>query len=99
MASSLTLLSAEVEGRSYGGGVMKLETKEAERLLVPILDAAAVAQLEGAFPEMSALVSAGNVEAAARLADDVLGLDHDVLWNAYLAFRSRRLGRRRARAA
>jgi adenine-specific DNA methylase len=30
-----TALSAEVEGRTYGGGVLKLETKEAERVLVP----------------------------------------------------------------
>ena len=32
--SSSTRLSAEIEGRSYGGGVLKLETKEAERVLV-----------------------------------------------------------------
>lgn len=30
-----TALSAELEGRTYGGGVLKLETKEAERVLVP----------------------------------------------------------------
>jgi adenine-specific DNA-methyltransferase len=29
-------LSAELEGRTYGGGVLKLETKEAERVLVPV---------------------------------------------------------------
>lgn len=33
--SSLTMLSAELVGRSYGGGVLKLEPTEAERLLVP----------------------------------------------------------------
>jgi adenine-specific DNA-methyltransferase len=33
--NSLTLLSAEIEGRSYGGGVLKLEPKECDRLLVP----------------------------------------------------------------
>ncbi len=35
--NSLTLLSAEIVGRSYGGGVLKLEPTEAERLLVPPL--------------------------------------------------------------
>jgi hypothetical protein len=30
-----TALSAELEGRMYGGGVLKLETKEAEQVLVP----------------------------------------------------------------
>jgi adenine-specific DNA-methyltransferase len=33
--NSLTLLSAELVGRSYGGGILKLEPTEAERLLVP----------------------------------------------------------------
>ncbi len=37
----LTAASAEIEGRSYGGGVLELEPTEAERLLIPnILDAA-----------------------------------------------------------
>jgi adenine-specific DNA methylase len=31
----VTALSAELEGRTYGGGVLKLETKEAERVLLP----------------------------------------------------------------
>ena len=33
--NSLTLLSAELSGRSYGGGVLKLEPTEAEAVLVP----------------------------------------------------------------
>ena len=33
--NSLTLLSAELAGRSYGGGVLKLEPTEAEALLLP----------------------------------------------------------------
>lgn len=39
----LTAASAEVEGRSYGGGVLELEPSEAERLLMP-------ATLNGAVP-------------------------------------------------
>jgi adenine-specific DNA-methyltransferase len=35
--NSLTLLSAELVGRSYGGGILKLEPTEAERLLIPPL--------------------------------------------------------------
>jgi len=34
--SSLTMLSAELVGRSYGGGVLKLEPSEAERLVVAV---------------------------------------------------------------
>jgi adenine-specific DNA-methyltransferase len=37
--NSATLVSCELRGRSYGGGVLKLETREAERVLVPIPDA------------------------------------------------------------
>jgi hypothetical protein len=33
--NSLTMLSAELVGRSYGGGVLKLEPTEAERLVIP----------------------------------------------------------------
>lgn len=33
--TSLTAASAEIEGRSYGGGVLELEPTEAERLLMP----------------------------------------------------------------
>jgi adenine-specific DNA-methyltransferase len=36
--NSLTLLSAELVGRSYGGGILKLEPTEAERLLIPAFD-------------------------------------------------------------
>jgi len=36
--NSLTLLSAEVEGRSFGGGVLELVPSEVARLLVPTID-------------------------------------------------------------
>ena len=99
MASSITLLSAEIEGRAYGGGVLKLETKEAERLLVPVCREAELERLMEVFPDIDALVKGRDIEAAARTADDVLGIDHDRIWWAYLTFRARRLGRRRARVA
>ena len=96
MCSSLTLLSAEIEGRAYGGGVLKLETKEAERLLVPVLGDRRVEGLLEAFGRVNALRTAGELEAAASITDDLLGLNHARLWAAYLVFRGRRLGRRRA---
>ena len=99
MASSLTLLSAEIEGRAYGGGVLKLETKEAERVLVPLLATERAQRLTAEFPAISGLVQAGEIEGAACAADDVLGIDHEKIWAAYLTFRTRRLGRRRARVA
>jgi adenine-specific DNA-methyltransferase len=99
MASSITLLSAEIEGRAYGGGVLKLETKEAERLLVPVGSPAQLERLAALFPDINALFQSGDIETAARTADDALGIDHDRIWGAYLTFRTRRLGRRRARVA
>jgi len=99
MLSSLTLLSAEIEGRAYGGGVLKLETKEAERVLVPTLRPAATERLTDEFAAIDALVQTGARQEAAEIIDKVLDLDHASLWSAYLTFRTRRLGRRRPRAA
>ena len=99
MTSSATLLSAEIEGRSYGGGVLKLETREAERLLVANPGSDASAALRSALPTLNRLIRNGDLEAAARVTDEILGLDHDRVWNAYVAYRSRRLGRRKARTS
>ena len=33
--SSLSLLSLEIEGRSYGGGILKIEPRELDRVLLP----------------------------------------------------------------
>jgi adenine-specific DNA-methyltransferase len=96
MCSSLTMLSAEIEGRAYGGGVLKLETKESERLAVPTFDAHLADTLSAQFDRVNAFRTAGEMETAALIVDGLLGLDHLVLWPAYLTFRGRRLGRRRA---
>jgi adenine-specific DNA-methyltransferase len=75
--NSLTLLSAELEGRSYGGGVLKLEPTEAERLLLPPL----APELAGLLPAVDRAIRARDVEAAADLVDPVvltsLGLSAD----------------------
>lgn len=95
MCSSLTLLSAEIEGRAYGGGVLKVETREAERLVVPVADKPTSKIVEGMFDEIDEMIRHGNIHAAAQATDAALRLDHDALWRAYAAFRGRRLGRRR----
>jgi adenine-specific DNA-methyltransferase len=38
--NSLTCLTAELEGRHYGGGVLELVPSEIERLLIPVVDCA-----------------------------------------------------------
>jgi adenine-specific DNA-methyltransferase len=45
MLNSVTMLGAELVGRSYGGGILKIEPKEADRLPMP-----APAMLEAAAP-------------------------------------------------
>jgi adenine-specific DNA-methyltransferase len=97
--NSLTLLSAEIIGRSYGGGVMKLEPSEAEALLFPPVDES-LAELLGAVDDA---VRARDLEAALNLVDArmlaPLGLDAEKISRLrtareFLRERRRRRGRR-----
>jgi adenine-specific DNA-methyltransferase len=98
MLSSATRLSAEVEGRPYGGGVLKLETRESERLLVPRLSDPVAASLARLHPELDALVREGRLDQASRIVDAVLGIDPEPNDAARLVFRTRRLERGKAPA-
>lgn len=96
--SWLTAASAEIEGRSYGGGVLELEPTEAERLMMP-------ATLGEALPlaECDRLIRAGRLdEVLGQNARAVLmgqmGLsrgDAHMLRDIWLKMRGRRLSRRR----
>lgn len=65
--TSLAQLSAELVGRSYGGGVLKLELGEAALLKLPIIPGAsqALAEVEAAF-------ATGGPHAARERADDLI---------------------------
>jgi adenine-specific DNA methylase len=91
--SSATMLSAEIVGRSYGGGVLKLETREAERLLVPLVSSAEGRALRRRFNRLDRLVAAGAIETASAVVDDLLGIDHAACSAAAAVYRDRRLGR------
>ena len=65
--NTLTLLSAELGGRSYSGGILKLEPADAERLLVPRLPIGAYRLL----PKVDAYVRARDREALLDYVDDV----------------------------
>ncbi len=94
----LSAASAEIEGRSYGGGVLELEPTEAERLLVPRL-------LNGAMPveEADRLVRAGRMNEVLEYNDRIvlrqsLGLrkaDCARLERIWTKMRDRRMSRRR----
>ncbi|MBX6374745.1 MAG: N-6 DNA methylase [Acetobacteraceae bacterium] len=95
----LTAASAEIEGRSYGGGVLELEPTEAERLLMP-------AKLNGAMPlaEADRLIRAGRLsdvleENARIVLMGHMGLsaaDCGLLRDIWTKMRDRRMARRRS---
>lgn len=94
----LTAASAEIEGRSYGGGVLELEPTEAERLLMP-------ATLNGALPlsECDRLTRAGRLEEALEenahaVLERHMGLSKSdclLLRDIWVKMRDRRLARSR----
>lgn len=72
--NSLTVLGAELVGRSYGGGILKLEPKEADLLPVPsaaLLDQVA-AELRALRPHLAQHLRAGDLLGAVERVDRVL---------------------------
>lgn len=96
----LTAASAEIEGRSYGGGVLELEPTEAERLLMP-------ATLNGTIPltECDKLMRAGRLnevleENARIVLQGHMGLSEQdclILRDIWVKMRDRRNARKRGR--
>lgn len=72
--NSLTLLAAETVGRAYGGGMLKLEPREADVLPVPSPDMLDVARRELAAlrPQLATHLRAGKLMEAAKLVDGVV---------------------------
>lgn len=94
--NSLTLLSAELVGRSYGGGLLKLEPTEAGRLLVPHLPGT----LKRRLLRTDRQLRAGDLEAVLDANDQTLlsplGVTDDEI-SELRAARVELYGRRRAR--
>lgn len=94
----LTAASAEIEGRSYGGGVLELEPTEAERLLMP-------ARLNGAMPlsECDRLTRAGRLDDVLEENARIVLMEHMGLSQAdcvllrtiWTKMRDRRMARRK----
>lgn len=78
--NSITLLGAEIVGRSYGGGLLKLEPREADRLPVPSQAtlAAAAPRLEAVRARVEAALASGDTDAATALVDPLLFGDADL---------------------
>lgn len=96
----MTAASAEIEGRSYGGGVLELEPTEAERLLMP-------ATLNGALPltECDRLTRAGRLDEVLEENARIVLIGHMglsksdcfILRDIWTKMRDRRNARRRGR--
>ena len=103
--TSATGLSAEIVGRSYGGGALKLELGEARRLLIPVPKIPR-GRLQDAAKNICRLMGDGKWRDARELADGVvlregLGLSEAevrALRNAQDALRRLRLGVRPGKA-
>lgn len=72
--NSMTLLSAELVGRSYGGGILKIEPREADRWWMP--SPALLTQhrdtLAALKPRVQRMIQARNLPGAVQLVDAVL---------------------------
>lgn len=76
--NSMTLLGAELVGRSYGGGLLKIEPKEADLLPVPsaALVGAAASDLRQARRAVIGRMRAGNLVGALQLVDGIVLREH-----------------------
>ncbi len=73
--NSMTLLGAEVVGRAYGGGMLKLEPREADLLPVPTADLVAGPagrRLRDLRPRLTRLLRTGRLEQAVDMVDSVV---------------------------
>lgn len=94
----LTAASAEIEGRSYGGGVLELEPTEAERLMMP-------AEINGALPltECDRLTRVGQLDKVLEENARIVLMGHMglswsdclLLRDIWTKMRDRRMARRR----
>jgi hypothetical protein len=100
--NSMTLLGSEIVGRAYGGGMLKLEPREADLLPVPaasLLAGSVGRKMRDLRPAMTRLLRLGGLEQVVDLVDQIVlveGLALDRSHVAALARARRTLASRRA---
>lgn len=104
--NSVTMLGAEVRGRSYGGGVLKMEPREAARLPLPNFDALreAWSNLKSQKAPLEHALQQSNWTSVVQIVDEILlvrclgfdGNEVDNLREAAASLRMRRIGKTRS---
>lgn len=102
--TTFTMLSVELVGRSYGGGVLKLETKESERIRLIEPSGPTRRRLIEAFPLIDEYLRRRAFDDALAIGDEILLLGqlaidqtmYEQLCSAYQSIRGRRLSRARS---
>ena len=86
MLNSVTLLGAELIGRAYGGGMLKLEPREAARLPLPspALVESKARDLRSLRPQLTKFLQSGDLIGASVAVDRVLFRLHPTLRRADL---------------
>jgi adenine-specific DNA methylase len=85
--NSATLLHAEIAGRAYGGGILKLEPREADRWAVPspAWVRTRAPALRAARKRVGDLLAQGDLLGAVDLVDNALLIDGKAMSNRQLA--------------
>lgn len=75
--NSVTLLNAETVGRAYGGGILKIEPKEADVWAMPSFSLVErrASELRGVKDKVARLLQAGRLDDAVEIVDQVLLVD------------------------
>ena len=76
--NTMTLLGAEIVGRSYGGGILKHEPTEADQLPLPSYEVLAevAPRLRLVLPQVKALLRSNEITSARDIVDGIILRDH-----------------------